>query len=382
LDFTLTPEQEQIRQMVRDFCEREVVPHAAEWDADARFPLGPFRTLGQLGVLGMCHDPEYGGAGLDAVSLTVALEELAAADGSLCLSVAAHHSLASAHVALAGNDAQKRAYLTRLTSGEAIGAWALTEPGSGSDASGMRTRAERKGDRWLLNGSKAFITHGSIGDIYVILAVTDPAKRQHGVTAFVVEKGAKGLTTGRNERKLGVKASDTAQVFLENVEVPAENLLGREGEGFIDTLRILDAGRIGIGAMAVGLGRASIEASVRYARERQAFGKPLAELQAIQHKIADMATQIDAARLLVRQAAWLKDQGRRFGKEASMAKLFASEAASRAANQAVQIHGGYGYIQDYPVERYLRDAKLTEIGEGTSEIQRLVIARHVLAAAG
>jgi alkylation response protein AidB-like acyl-CoA dehydrogenase len=382
MHFQLSPEQEQIRDMVRDFCRKEVVPHAAEWDAEARFPLEPFKALGRLGVLGMCHDPEYGGAGLDAVSLTVAIEELAAADGSLCLSVAAHHSLCSGHIALAGTPAQKRRYLSRLTTGDAVGAWALTEPGSGSDAIGMKTRAERRGDRWALNGSKALITHGSVADIYVVLAVTDPERRHHGITAFVVEKGAKGLSTGRNERKLGVKASDTAQVFLENVEVPAENLLGEEGEGFIDTLRILDGGRVGIGAMAVGLARAALEASLKYASGRSAFGRQIAEFQAVQWKLADMATEIDAARLLVRRAAWLRDRGRTFTREASMAKLFASEVASRATNQAIQIHGGYGYLQDYPVERYMRDAKLTEIGEGTSEIQRLVIARHVLGLAG
>jgi alkylation response protein AidB-like acyl-CoA dehydrogenase len=378
VDFDLTDEQHRIREAVRDFCQKEVVPHAADWDAQARFPREAFRALGALGVLGMCHEPEYGGAGLDTLSFTVAIEELAAADGSLCLSVAAHHSLASGHVALVATAEQKRRYLARLTSGEAIGAWALTEPGSGSDASGMRTRAERRGGRWVLNGSKAFITHGSVADVYVILAYTDPAKRHHGISAFIVEKGTKGLSTGKNERKLGVRASDTAQVFLEHVEVPAENLLGAEGQGFIDTLRILDAGRIGIGAMAVGLGRSALEASLKYARERSAFGKPIAEFQAIQAKLADIATEVDAARLLVRRAAWLKDRGERFTQEASMAKLFASEAACRATNAAVQIHGGYGYLKDYPVERYLRDAKLTEIGEGTSEVQRLVIARHAL----
>ncbi len=381
MHFHLTDEQRQIEETIRDFCRNEVAPHAAGWDADPAFPYEPFRALGRLGVLGMCHDPEYGGAGLDTQSFAVAIEELAAADGSLCLSVAAHHSLCSAHIALAGSADQKRDLLSRLTTGEKIGAWALTEPGSGSDASAMKTRAERRGDRWVLNGSKAFITHGSIADVYVILAFTDPSKRHHGISAFVVEKGAKGLSTGKNEKKLGVRASDTAQVFLEQVEVPAGALLGREGDGFVDTLRILDAGRIGIGAMAVGLARAALEASLRYAKERTAFGRAIAELQAIQWKLADMGTEVDAARLLVHRAAWLRDQGRPFSKEASMAKLFASEVASRATNQAIQIHGGYGYLQDYPVERYMRDAKLTEIGEGTSEIQRLVIARHVLAEA-
>ncbi|HEY8368792.1 MAG TPA: acyl-CoA dehydrogenase family protein [Thermodesulfobacteriota bacterium] len=381
MHFQLTDEQRQIEETIRDFCRNEVAPHAAERDADPTFPFETFRALGRLGVLGMCHDPEYGGAGLDAQSFTVAIEELAAADASLCLSVAAHHSLCAAHLALVGSPEQKRRYLTRLVTGEAIGAWALTEPGSGSDASAMKTRAERRGDRWVLTGSKAFITHGSIADVYVILARTDPSKGRRGISAFVVEKGTRGLSTGRNEKKLGVRASDTAQVFLEGVELSDDALLGREGEGFVDTLRILDAGRIGIGAMAVGIARAALEASIRYARERRAFGRPIAEMQAIQWKIADMATEIDAARLLVRRAAWLKDQGRPFSKEASMAKLFASEAASRATNQAIQIHGGYGYLQDYPVERYMRDAKLTEIGEGTSEIQRLVIARHLLEAA-
>ncbi len=378
MDFTLTDEQQQIRQMVRDFCQREVVPRAAAWDAEARFPREVLSQLGALGVLGMCHDPEYGGSGLDTLSFALALEELAAADGSLCLSVAAHHSLCSAHIARAGTPGQKRRYLARLTSGEAIGAWALTEPGSGSDASAMKSRAERREGGWVLNGSKAFITHGSVADIYVILACTDPAKRHHGVSAFVVERGTPGLSTGRNERKLGVRASDTAQVFLENVRLPADALLGAEGEGFIDTLRVLDGGRVGIGAMAVGLGRAALEASLRYAKERIAFGRPLAEFQAIQWKLADMATELDAARLLVWRAAWLRDRGEPHTEAASMAKLYASEAARRATNEAIQIHGGYGYLQDYPVERYMRDAKLTEIGEGTSEIQRLVIARHVL----
>ncbi len=382
MDFTLTDEQRQVRQMVRDFCQKEVAPHAAAWDAEARFPREALSKLGALGVLGMCHDPAYGGAGMDTLSFVLALEELAAADGSLCLSVAAHHSLASGHIALAGTPEQKRKYLTRLTAGEAIGAWGLTEPGSGSDASGMKSRAERRGGGFVLNGSKAFITHGSVADVYVLLAYTDEAKRHHGISAFIVERGAPGLSTGRNEKKLGVRASDTAQVFMENVELPASALLGREGEGFIDTLKILDGGRIGIGAMAVGLGRAALEASLHYSKTRAAFGRAIAEFQAIQWKLADVATELDAARLLVWRAAWLKDRGERYTQAAAMAKLFASEAARRATNEAIQIHGGYGYLQDYPVERYLRDAKLTEIGEGTSEIQRLVIARHVLGLAG
>ena len=378
MDFDLTDNQRMIRDMVRDFANREIVPHAAEWDEKKEFPMAAVRELGKLGVLGMIYPTEYGGAGADTTSFCLALEELGRADGSIALTVASHHSLCTGHIFLAGNEAQRKKYIPRLTSGESLGAWALTEAGSGSDAAGMRTTAVRKGDRWVINGGKMFITQGTVGQIHVVLAVTDQSKAQRGISAFVLEKGMPGFTTGRQINKLGLRASDTAELIFENVEVPEENLLGQEGNGFIDTLKILDRGRIGIGAMSVGLGWGALDAAIKYAKDREAFGKPISHFQAIQWMVADCATELDAAHLLVMRAASLNERGEPHTRESSMAKLFASEAAMRSANKAIQIHGGYGYTTEYPVERILRDAKLMEIGEGTSEIQRIVIARSLL----
>ncbi|MBI2080713.1 MAG: acyl-CoA dehydrogenase family protein [candidate division NC10 bacterium] len=378
MDFELTDAQRILVETIRDFCAKEVIPVAGEYDRKEEFPWPIVRRLGELGLLGILVPPEYGGAGLDYISYVLVLEELGRADGSLTLTVESHNSLAANHILLFGTEAQKRKYLPRLARGEALGAWALTEPGSGSDAAAMQATAVRKGGSYVLSGTKNFITQGSVAGIYVVMAKTGPAKEHHGISAFILEKGMRGLTSGKKERKLGLRASDTAQVILESVEVPAENLLGQEGEAFRDVLAVLDGGRIGLAAMAVGLGRGALDESVAYAKQRVQFGKPIAEHQAIQFKLADMATEIDAARLLTWQAAAAMDRGERVTKLASMAKLFAAEVGMRAATAAVQIHGGYGYLADYPVERYFRDVKLCEIGEGTSEIQRLIIAREIL----
>lgn len=378
MDFELTEAQRAVQEMVRDFAIKEISPKAAEYDERAEFPWEIFRKLAELNLLGMIIPPEYGGAGMDYISYAVALEELARADGAVALSVEAHNSLAAYHIYLAGNEGQRRKYLVPLARGEVIGAWALTEPQAGSDAGSLRTTAVLEGDRWVLNGAKTFTTHGTVAGIYVVMAVTDPAKRGKGISAFIVEKGTPGFRHGKKENKLGMRASDTAQLFFEEAEIPRENLLGKLSQGFIDALKVLDGGRVGIAALSVGLARAALEESIKYAKARIQFGQPIARFQAIQWKLADMATQIDAARLLVYKAAHLLNKGRRVTKEASIAKLFASKVAMWATTEAIQIHGGYGYIKDYQVERYFRDAKLTEIGEGTSEIQRLIIARHLL----
>ena len=378
MDFELTEAQRAVQEMVRDFATKEISPKAAEYDERAEFPWEIFRKLAELTLLGMIIPQEYGGAGMDYISYAIALEELARADGAVALSVEAHNSLAAYHIYLAGSELQKRRYLIPLAKGEVIGAWALTEPQSGSDAGSLRTAAALKGDRWILNGAKTFTTHGTVAGIYIVMAVTDPAKGSKGISAFIVEKGTPGFRQGKKENKLGMRASDTAQLFFEEAEVPRENLLGKLNRGFIDALKILDGGRVGIAALSVGLARAALEESLKYAKARTQFGQPIAQFQAIQWKLADMATQIDAARLLVYKAADLLNKGQRATKEASIAKLFASKVAMWATTEAIQIHGGYGYIKDYQVERYFRDAKLTEIGEGTSEIQRLIIARHLL----
>mgnify|MGYP001440898728 FL=1 len=377
LSFELSYDQQMIRDSVRDFASRYIAPDVRERDADKEFPHELVRKLAEQGLMGMVHPEEYNGGGVDHISFCLMIEEIARWDASLALTVASHTSLASGHIALAGNHEQKKKYLSQLTTGEKLGAWCLTEPGSGSDASGMKSAAVRKGDVWILNGSKIFITQGSVGGIYVVLAKTDPDKGKKGVSAFIVEREWDGVKPGKKMEKLGMNASDTTEVYFENVEVPEENLLGKQGNGFIDTMRVLDGGRIGIGALSVGIARGALEESLRYSRERRQFGSPIGDYQSIENKLADMATEIDAARFLVHRAAWLKDQGRPFTKEASMGKLFASELAVRAANEAVQIHGGYGYIKEYHVERFLRDAKLMTIGEGTSEIQRMIIAREL-----
>lgn len=378
MDFELSESHREIQRVVREFCQREVKPRARAWDESGEFPHEAVRRLGELGVLGISVPEELGGAGLDQLAVAVVVEEVARHDGSLALTVASHNGLGSAQIRYFGTEAQKRRWLVPLARGEKLAAWGLTEPGSGSDASALRTTATRRGDGWVLNGSKTFITQGSVGDVFVILARTDPGQAQKGITAFVLEKGTKGFSQRPIHQKLGMRSSDTAELLLEDVEIPDENRIGRLNHGFLDTLQILDRGRITIGALAVGLARGAIEEARAYAKERTAFGRPIAGFQAIQFMLADMATETDGARLLVHRAAALADAGRPFVREASMGKLFASEAAMRATSKAIQIHGGYGYTRDFPVERYFRDAKLCEIGEGTSEIQRLVIARQIL----
>jgi len=378
MDFHFTPEHEMIRETVRQFAEREIRPIAAEVDRTGEFPAATIAKMASLGLLGITIPTEYEGAGLDTISLAIAVEEVARVCGSHALIMAAHNSLCTGNIWLAGSDDQKRRYIPDLASGRKIGAWALTEPTSGSDAAAMKTTATRASSGWILNGTKNFCTNAPVAGTFVIMAVTDPSKGSRGISAFIVERGNPGLRIGKVEDKLGVRASGTAQVILEDCLVPTDALLGKENEGFINALEILDGGRIGIGAMAVGLAQGAFEESLKYAKERVQFGVPIAEHQAIQFMLADMALRIEAARMLVLRAAWRKDRGRPFKKEAAMAKLYASEMSSFVTNKAVQIHGGYGYIRDYPVERMLRDAKLTEIGEGTSEVQRLVIARELL----
>jgi alkylation response protein AidB-like acyl-CoA dehydrogenase len=378
MDFQLDDAHLQIQRMVRDFCEEEVKPQARKWDETGEFPFATVKKLGELGLMGVTVPEELGGAGLDMMALAIVIEEIARHDGSLALTVASHNGLGSSQIRYFGSEEQKHRWIPPLARGEKLAAWGLTEPGSGSDAAGLLTTAVRKGDHWLLNGTKMFITQGSVGDTFVILARTSPEKAQKGITAFVLEKGMKGFSQRAIHGKLGMRSSDTAELHMEDVEVPDGNRVGAVDHGFLDTLSILDRGRITIGALAVGLGRGALEEARGYAKERKAFGKPIAEFQAIAFALADMATEVDAARLLVLRSAALCDAKQPFGREASMGKLFSSEAAMRATTKAIQILGGYGYTRDFPVERYFRDAKLCEIGEGTSEIQRLVIARSIL----
>jgi alkylation response protein AidB-like acyl-CoA dehydrogenase len=378
MDFELPEELREIQRTVRELCEAKVKPRARAWDETGEFPWEVVRELGPLGLMGIAVPEEYGGAGLGALAVAVVIEELARHDGSLALTVASHNGLGTGHILRFGSEEQRRRYLPPLARGEKLAAWGLTEPGSGSDAASLRTTAVRSGDGWVLNGTKTFITQGSVGDTFVVLANTDAERKQHGITAFVLEKGTKGFSQRPIHGKLGMRSSDTAELHLEDVEVPDAQRLGDLHQGFVNTLQILDRGRIAIGALAVGLARGALEESRGYAKERRTFGRPIAEHQAIAFMLADIATDVEASRLLVHRAAALCDAGEPFGPEASMAKLFASEAAMRATTKAVQIHGGYGYTRDFPVERYFRDAKLTEIGEGTSEVQRLVISRAVL----
>jgi alkylation response protein AidB-like acyl-CoA dehydrogenase len=376
--FVLTEDQEALRKEIRQFAAREIAPHVSEWDEKSEFPAAVVKKLGAMGLLGVIFPPEYGGSGMGYVDYVLAIEELSAVDGSIGIIVAAHNSLGTNHIFLAGNEAQKRKYVPKLASGEWLGAWGLTEPGSGSDAGGARTTAVRKGDKWVLNGTKTFITNGSYADTAVVIAVTDKSKGTHGLSAFVVEKGTKGFRPGKKENKLGLRASDTSELIFEDCEIPAENLLGVEGEGFVDSMRVLDGGRISIAALSLGIARGALDAATKYVKERRQFGKAIAEFQGIQWKLADMATELDAARLLTQRAAVLKDSGRTVTRESAMAKLFASEVAVRICNEAVQLFGGYGFIKDYPAEKFYRDVKLCTIGEGTSEIQRMVIAREIL----
>lgn len=367
---------------LREFLKAEVAPGAAERDRTGAFPFDLVRKMAQLGVFGATVPEAYGGAGLSTRLFARMVEEIAYHDGALALTVASHNSLATGHILLAGNEKQKAEFLPRLATGEALGAWGLTEPGSGSDAAALKTRAEKVEGGWRLNGTKQFITQGSVAGVYVILARTDPApspeKKHLGISAFAFFRPEKGLRVGRKEEKLGLNASDTAQLLLEDLFVPEEGLLGERGKGFYDVLRVLDGGRIGIAAMAVGLGRAALDFALRHAKEREAFGRPIADFQGVSFKLAEMATELEAARLLYLKAAELKDAGRPFALEAAQAKLFASEVAVKACDEAIQILGGYGYVKDYPVERYWRDARLTRIGEGTSEILKVVIARRLL----
>jgi len=380
MDFEPTESQRKLVGMVRDFCVREVKPHAAEWDRDERFPREVVDQLGELGLLGMAVPEELGGSQLDTVSIALVVEEIARWDGSLALTVASHNGLGTSHILRFGSDELRRRYIPDIASGKKLAAWGLTEPGSGSDAAGLRTTAVRKGAGWVLNGAKMFITQVSVGAVFVVIDLTSPGKRQKGITAFALDRGMKGFSQRPLHGKLGMRSSDTAELILEDVFVPDESRVGQVDHGFVDTLQILDKGRITIGALSVGLGRGALEESIAYSKERKAFGKPIADFQALRWMMADMATELDAARLLVHRAAALCDAGRPYTTEASMGKLFASEAACRAAAHGVQIHGGYGFTREFLVERIYRDVKLCTIGEGTSEVQRLVIARDLLKA--
>ncbi|MFZ0951290.1 MAG: acyl-CoA dehydrogenase family protein [Candidatus Sulfotelmatobacter sp.] len=378
MDFQLSDEQQQLKKTVRDFAEREILPNVMKWDEACEFPLTTVKELGKLGLLGTVFPTEYAGAGMGYVEYVIAVEELSRVDGSVGIIVAAHTSLCSNHIFLAGNEAQNKKYLSKLATGEFIGAWGLTEPSSGSDAGSARMTARRRGREWVLNGTKTFCTNGHYADVIVVLAVTDRTAHTHGLSAFIVEKDTKGFRPGKKENKLGLRASDTAEMIFEDCAIPGENLLGKEGDGFIDAMRVLDGGRISIAALSLGMAQGAYEAALRYSKERRQFGKAIGEFQAIQWKLADMATEIDAARLLTMRAASMKDAGMKTTMESSMAKLYASEVAVKCANEGVQIHGGYGFIKDYPAEKFYRDVKLCTIGEGTSEIQRLVIARQLL----
>ena len=378
MDFEYSAEQVQLRRSIRDFAESEVAPHVLEWDEEQIFPLEVIKKAGHLGILGAIFPEELGGAGLGYIDYSIIIEELARVDPSVALIVAAHNSLCTNHIYLAGNEEQKAKYIPKLATGEWIGCWSLTEPEAGSDAGGTRSTAALKNDEWVLNGGKTFTTNAHYADVCVAMAVTDRAASQHGISAFILEKDSPGFRVGKKENKLGMRASATGEVVFTDCRLARTQLLGQPGEGFVDSLRILDGGRISIAALALGLAQGAYEAALKYSKQRKQFGRPISEFQAIQHKLADMATEIEAARLLVYFAGARKDAGRRVTRESAMAKLFASEMAVRVADHALQIHGGYGFIKDYGVEKFYRDVKLCTIGEGTSEIQRLVIARQLL----
>ena len=378
MEFRPTEGQTAVAKAARDFAENEMRPVVMQHDESQEFPFEIVRKLGELGFMGMTWPEELGGAGLTDLEAVAVIEELARVDPSVALTVASHNSLCTGHIMLFGNDAQKRTYVPDLASGRKLGAWGLTEPGSGSDSGGMKTTARRAGDGWVLNGSKTFITQGSVGGTYVVMAVTASGEGKKGISAFIVPAGLKGFTIGKKENKLGMRSSDTATLLFDDVALPGESLLGSAGGGFRQALTVLDGGRIGIAALSVGIAQGALDASIAYAKGRRQFGRAIAEFQAIQWKIAGMATDINAARLLTHRAAWLKSRGEPFSLAASEAKYFASEAAVRAANEAVQIHGGYGFIKEFPVEKLYRDVKLMTIGEGTSEVQKMIIARHLL----
>ena len=380
MDFSYTNEQQQLRRAVREFAEAEILPHVREWDEHSTFPAAVIAKCGQMGLMGSIFPEELGGSGYGYIEYALVIEELARIDPSVALIVAAHTSLCSNHLYLAGTPEQKQKYLPKLASGEWLGSWSLTEPEAGSDAGGTKTTAVRDGDRWILNGSKTFTTNAHYAQLCVVMAVTDKAQDHHGISAFLVESGTPGFRPGKKEDKLGMRASDTGEVILTDCRVGADALLGTAGEGFVDALRVLDGGRISIAALSLGIAQGAFDASLKYSKQRKQFGRLISDFQAIQFKLADMATEIAAARLLVQRAAWLKDQGRSVNAESAMAKLYASEIAVKAANEAVQIHGGYGFTKDYPVEKFYRDVKLMTIGEGTSEIQKMVIARQLLKA--
>jgi alkylation response protein AidB-like acyl-CoA dehydrogenase len=378
MDFRPSEEQEILRRSVREFAEAEMRPHVMEWDEAQHFPMDLLPKLAALGLMGIQFPEQYGGSAMSPVDYCICIEELARVCPAIALSVAAHNGLCSSHIAMFGSETQRQQYLPRLVKGEVLGAWGLTEAGAGSDAAGMRTTAIKDGDGWVIDGSKNFITHGKIGGVMVVMAITDRMKGHRGISAFIVEHGTPGMRAGKKENKLGMRASDTSEVVFENCRVPASQLLGGEGQGFINTLQVLDAGHIGIAALSVGLAQGAYEAARRYALDRRQFGQPIAAFQAIQWKLADAATRIEAARLLTYRAAYLGGRDQRTTRESSEAKLYASEIAVRVAEDCVQIHGGYGFVKDYPAEKYFRDVKLLTIGEGTSEIQRLVIARQLL----
>jgi alkylation response protein AidB-like acyl-CoA dehydrogenase len=380
MDFEFAEHHRHLRTSVREFARAEIAPHAQRWDKEERFPKELVPKLAAMGLLGIRIPEEYGGSGLDTTAYAICVEEIARVDGSIALTVASHNGLGTGHVLSFGSEALKRKYLSKAATGEWLAAWALTEPGSGSDSAALRTVARRDGNEWVIDGTKTFITQGSVGGFCVVLARTNPdAPKQRGITAFVVDHGTPGFTASKHLLKLGCRASDTAELSFEGVRVADSQRVGEVDQGFVDTMRILDRGRISIAAMALGLGYGALDKAVAYAKERKAFGKPIADFQAIQWMLADAKTELDAAALLTYRAAWLADQGQRHSEEAAMAKLFASEASTKACNHALQVHGGYGYVREYDVERHLRDVKLCEIGEGTSEVQRMVISKHVLA---
>ncbi len=378
MDFTLTVEQQDLQKMVREFAEAEIRPHVMEWDEKQDFPTSILKSLGELGVLGIVFPESLGGAEMGYIAYAIVMEELARVDPSIALSVAAHISLATAHIYMHGSKALKERYVPKLTTGEWIGCWSLTEPEAGSDAAGTRTRAVLDGDEWIINGGKTFTTNAQRADVCVATAVTDPNLGTHGISAFLIENGTPGFRVGRKENKLGMRASDTSEVLFDDCRIPKGNRIGKKGAGFVGAMKILDGGRVSISALGVGLAQGAYEASLAYSKERRQFGSRISEFQAIQHKLTDMVTEIEAARLLTFRAAWMLDQGQRVTKESSIAKLFSSEMAVRVANEGVQVFGGYGFTKDYPVEKYYRDVKLLTIGEGTSEIQRMVIARQIL----
>ncbi len=378
MDFTFSDEQQQLRRTVREFAEAEIRPHVMEWDEASHFPMELVPKLGELGLMGVIFPEEYGGAGLGYLEYAIAIEELARVDGSIALSVAAHNSLCTNHIFKFGSEEQRKKYVVPLAQGKKIGAWSLTEPEAGSDAGGTRTTAALKDGQWVINGSKTFTTNGHHADVCVAMAVTDPDKGHHGISAFVFERGTPGFRPGKKENKLGMRASTTSEVIFQDCRLPAENLLGKRGEGFINSLQVLDGGRISIAALAVGMAQGAFEAALSYSKQRKQFGKPISTFQAMQWKLADMKKDIEAARWLTYAAAFAADTGKPNTKLSAMAKLYASEIAVRVANEGVQIHGGYGFVKDYPAEKFYRDVKLCTIGEGTSEIQRLVIARELL----